>query len=376
MELPQYVEDLGGVLYCFLKGELDKASFEDQCGGCPLKNNCITKNEIYKNVSGDWHSLNASGLYGSDFDNCTDKFKRKDFRDIAKIVGLALCYGGSAYTVSGNMRTSKEEAQEKIDNFYRKLTTLNIYMLLTKKKVLETGKAYNLFSRIRDMSKWAFSVSWKDKLFAQRVALNHPIQSTSAELLKIMMIRVDDYIEANKLSLLYGLQMPQKIDLETNSYRDMVLHELMSTHDEVDYLFKQDRIDDLLPIIYEIMQVHDVMAAFNVGFTLELDCEYDTVNRSLIHNNAYMGSKIYVVNKLRQNKMVGGENLEPNTIIIDFDNVNAEFIANLAQFSCNDETKLYNLVVNSDQGIYFHQDRFSLDFIKRFNINYRLAYIG
>lgn len=170
--------------------------------------------------------------------------------------------------------------------------------------------------------------------------------------------------------------MPQKIDLETNSYRDMVLHELMSTHDEVDYLFKQDRIDDLLPIIYEIMQVHDVMAAFNVGFTLELDCEYDTVNRSLIHNNAYMGSKIYVVNKLRQNKMVGGENLEPNTIIIDFDNVNAEFIANLAQFSCNDETKLYNLVVNSDQGIYFHQDRFSLDFIKRFNINYRLAYIG
>jgi DNA polymerase I-like protein with 3'-5' exonuclease and polymerase domains len=103
---------------------------------------------------------------------------KKDLRNIGKIVGLALCYGGSNYTVSGNMNTNKEDAQNKIDSFFSKLSILNLYMIAAKNKVLEIGKVYNMFGRCRDVSKWAFSQNWKDKAYAQRTALNHPIQST------------------------------------------------------------------------------------------------------------------------------------------------------------------------------------------------------
>lgn len=91
MELPYYIENINGILYCFLENEIDKNSFESQCEKCPLKDSCFSKKDFYKNVSGDWHSLNASGLYGEEFDKCVDKYIRKDLRGIAKIVGLALC---------------------------------------------------------------------------------------------------------------------------------------------------------------------------------------------------------------------------------------------------------------------------------------------
>ena len=91
MELPSYVEEIDGVLYCFLENEIDKNTFKVQCEKCPLKDKCVTKNDLYKSVSGDWHSLNTSSLYEGEFDSCADKYHRKDLRDIGKIVGLALC---------------------------------------------------------------------------------------------------------------------------------------------------------------------------------------------------------------------------------------------------------------------------------------------
>lgn len=375
-KLPYYVEKINGTLYCFLENEIDKKCFEEQCTKCVLKNICVSKKDIYKAVSGDWHSLNASGLYGDEFDKCTDKYKKKDLRGIAKIVGLALCYGGSSYTVSGNMDTTKADAQEKIDNFFRKLTTLGLYMLAAKRRVLEVGKVYDVFGRCRDMSKWAFSNTWKDKMYAQRVALNHPIQSTSAEILKILMIRMDEYIELHNLSQLYGLSIPQSINFSEVSYKNMILHALLTTHDEVDSLFNQNYIDDILPSLYELMQIKDVMAAFNVGFDLELDCEYDTKNRSLIASDSYLNSKIYTINTLKGNDVInsGGSGVEANTIVVDFDDLNSELIHKVLE-SANAGLN-YKFAIYSGDVIYFHESRFSLDLIKDLGIKHRLAYVG
>jgi hypothetical protein len=374
MDLPYYVENINGVFYCFLENEMDKKSFEDQCNKCVLKDSCNSKKDIYKSVSGDWHSLNTSGLYGKEFDECNDKFKKKDLRNIGKIVGLALCYGGSNYTVSGNMNTNKEDAQNKIDSFFSKLSILNLYMIAAKNKVLEIGKVYNMFGRCRDVSKWAFSQNWKDKAYAQRTALNHPIQSTSAELLKIMMIRVDDHITLNNLSPLYGLSIPQKIDLNSISYKNFKLHEIMSTHDEVDYLFHEDYLDELIPIIYELMQLKDVLHAFDVGFDLELDCEFDKKNRSLVASTSYLNSKIYLINQLKQNQMGGIEKIEPNSIILEFKDIDQNFLDSLSYYTSKEENREYFLLIDSDSGVYFHENKFSLEFIKNLNVKIKLAY--
>lgn len=289
-------------------------------------------------------------------------------------VSIHNCYGGTAYTVSGNMKTTKEEAQEKIDNFFSKLITLNVYMIGAKQKVLEIGRVYNLFGRYRNMSKWAFSPNWKDKAYAQRTALNHPIQSTSAEILKIIMIRVDNYIETNGLSLLYGSGIPQKFDLNKVSYKNMILHELMSTHDEVDFLFNQDYIESLLPIIYEIMQIKDVMAAFNIGFDLELDCEYDKKFRSLVASEAYLNSKIFVINNLKQIQMVSEDKIEPNIVLIDLGDLNSDILNKLMKVSL--EGGKYLIVISSEEGIYVHKNKISLEALKNLELKYQLAYMN
>ncbi|HEC66807.1 MAG TPA: hypothetical protein ENI23_16150, partial [bacterium] len=251
LNLPPTIIEQNASIYCYLDGEMDKESYQEQCASCPSQAQCVIIIEHYKDVSEDWHAINADGLYGPEFTDQEDKFQKKELRDVSKIVGLALTYGGSSYTVSNNMGNSEDEAQEKINAFFRKLTTLNDYMNATKRKVLETGAVWNLFGRKRDVHRWSHSKAdsskqvRRDKGYAQRTALNHPVQSTAAEFLKIAMIRVDDLILERGLNPLYGKGVPQEIDLKITSYRDLILSTLSSVHDELVFLAASSRHDEI-----------------------------------------------------------------------------------------------------------------------------------
>lgn len=105
---PYYIYERDGRKYCYLAGELDKVNYENQCAKCPLAEACSTKQNFYKNLPGDWHALNRRALYGlsklkdipKDAEgnylprNDDEKYLLKELRDIAKIVGLALCARG------------------------------------------------------------------------------------------------------------------------------------------------------------------------------------------------------------------------------------------------------------------------------------------
>lgn len=103
---PRYIyKTQNNKTYCYLEGELDKAFYEEQCNSCPVRESCKTKLMHYKNVSGDWHMLNAGALYGksklahlekNDKDQFVpqsddDSYLISSLRKIAKVVGLALC---------------------------------------------------------------------------------------------------------------------------------------------------------------------------------------------------------------------------------------------------------------------------------------------
>lgn len=373
LPLPSYVEKIDGKLICFLEGELDKENFEAQCGECNIKEQCNIEREIVKNVAGDWHSLNALGLYQDQFIN-GDKYEKKRLRTIAKVVGLALNYGGSAWTVSNNMNETVDEAQDKIDNFFRKLSTLQFYMNATKRRVMETGQVSNLFGRIRDMSKWAFSQDpdqkqrRRDAGYAQRTALNHPIQSTCAELLKISMIRVDEWIQEKGYNPLSGKSIPKSFDLTKISYRDFKIGELNSVHDEVVYMMHDDLFDNLICDVYEIMQTKDVIKAFDCDFDLELDCEFDSF-RSWTSQEAYLGSKIFFTNNCKNGDIAK----IPNTYLIEFEDLTSKILDLLNK---QEEIGTFKVAVKTVEGeIFIHEKLFPESFIEELGISFKLANI-
>ena len=203
-----------------------------------------------------------------------EKFRIKELRGIAKIGGLALCYGGTAYTLGKSMKKTPDQVQPLIDNFFRTLTTLKIYMDHAKTRVATTKEVRNLFKKRRGLERWVDGTK-RDFSYAERTALNHPIQSTGAEMLKIEMLRIDDFIAKDNLNPLHGQAIPRRLDLNEHNYRDIQLGLLSSVHDELVFQIDENEIRRLLPRLYTIMQLQDLMNQFNAGFTLECDCEFD-----------------------------------------------------------------------------------------------------
>ena len=385
MGIPDFVCKIDNKLYCCLQGELDKEHFEDQCKKCSIHKQCKIIQDMYKNVPGDWHALNASGFYGAEFDNCTDKYRRKEIRGISKGCGLALTYGGTSYTLSENMGCTPEEAQVKIDNFFRKLPDLSAYIKRTISDVLKTGKVWNAFGRMRDVSKWSHSKAdnykqrGKDKGFAQRTALNHPIQSFSGDILKVGMIRVDQRIIRDHLNPVYGLAVPQELDLSKISYKDIIAAQLSSVHDELIHMFNEEYMDDQISRTYEVMQIKDVIDKFGMGFDLECDCEFDPW-RSWTAKNNYPASKVFLINKLRK----GGQdldvkNLSSNTIIMELKDINPKFLETLAKMNpdqYDSSMVLYYLAVSDGERIFLNNTKYPIDFVNSLGISYKQAYIS
>lgn len=391
-EAPSYVETLDGETYCYLEGEMDKEVYEEQCSKCPVKDRCTVKMEHYKNVATDWHGINTEGLYGEEFTKPVDKFRAKELRGIGKIVGLALCYGGSAWTVAKSMQSSVEEAQARIDNFFRKLTVLASYMTATRTAVRRQGFVVNLFGRVRDVSQWAWSKAptqaerRRDAGYAERTGLNHPIQSSAAEILKIGAIRANEYIRDDNLNPIGGYYPPVKFEA-LPTYRDFKTFMASSVHDEMMYVMRDDSFDSVIPMLYIKMQLTDVLNAFGMPFQLEMDCEYDET-RSWTASEKFHTAKIYLLARLAgllegtvDAPTTGGL---PNAIIIDFESVTPDLLSALGRYLENTpesapsdaDEELYELGVNQGDQLYLHGSKFPRSLLESLSVTYRMAIIS
>lgn len=396
VSLPRYITFRNSRTYCYLDGELDKEHYVEQCGKCKLQDFCKTKNEHLKKVPTDWHGINTAGLYGTEFTQ-GDKYRKKELRDIGKIVGLSLVYGGSAYTVANNMATSKEDAQVRIDNFFFTLTVLKAHMEQAKADVLKTGQVVNLFGRRRDVSRFAFSKAptaqerRKDAGYAQRTALNHPIQSTAADILKIGMIRFDEFIASGGLHPYYGAGLPQHFDVIPDQ-RDVVIAMLSSVHDEVVTMTRTDAFDSVLPQAYIALQLEDVLQMFGVGYSLELDIEYDP-HRSWTATEKYATGLVYLLRHTQGLTSVRGVPTEaapssrpqrPNVAIISMEEVTPDLLRKLAERQLTmsqlperfveDDSEWLELAVLHQNHYYFHGEKFPLSLLKGIGLSPKLSF--
>ena len=140
----------------------------------------------------DIHSLTASQVFGVSIDKVGEDLRRK-----AKAINFGIIYGITQYGLAKQISVSNQEAQDFIDEYFRKFPEIKDYMNSTIKFCRKNGYVNNIFGRrihLRNINDKNFSI----RSFQERAAINAPIQGSAADIIRLAMIEIDRMIENEK----------------------------------------------------------------------------------------------------------------------------------------------------------------------------------
>ena len=141
----------------------------------------------------DIHSITASKVFGVGLEEVT-----KDMRRRAKEVNFGIIYGISPFGLSQNLNIPRGEAKEIIDSYFDKFKSVKKYMkesivLAKEKKYVSTILGRRRY--LRDIDSRNYTL----RSFAERNAINSPIQGSAADIIKLAMIKISKWISGNNL---------------------------------------------------------------------------------------------------------------------------------------------------------------------------------
>ncbi len=174
----------------------------------------------------DIHTATASRVYNVDEKNVT-----KEMRYKAKSVNFGIIYGQGAFGLADNLGISRTEAKEIIDNYKKQFPGIQKYMDDTINFARENGYVQTIMGRkrwLRDINSANFTV----RGFAERNAINSPIQGTAADMIKLAMDKVYSAMQKEKMKSRMILQV----------------------HDELVFDAVRSETKELKPLIIECMQ--------------------------------------------------------------------------------------------------------------------------
>jgi DNA polymerase-1 len=174
----------------------------------------------------DIHTATAAKVYGIEESEVT-----KEQRYKAKSVNFGIIYGQGAFGLADNLGISRTEAKAIIDNYKKEFSGITTYMEDTVAFAQKNGYVQTLMGRkrwLRDINSSNFTV----RGFAERNAINSPIQGTAADMIKMAMIRVQAALK------------------KTNFKSRMI----MQVHDELVFDALREEADELKALILEGMQ--------------------------------------------------------------------------------------------------------------------------
>jgi len=138
---------------------------------------------------------------------------RAECRRRAKVINFGIIYGLSSFGLSQTLGISKEDAQAFIDAYFQRYRGVRAWLDRTIDEVRQTGRTRTLFGRIRPIP----DINSKDynvRQFAERTAVNSPIQGTAADIIKIAMIRIYRALQKDRSSAKILLQVHDELVLE------------------------------------------------------------------------------------------------------------------------------------------------------------------
>ena len=188
----------------------------------------------------DIHSKTASDIFGVPIDMVT-----KNMRRIAKAVNFGIVYGISGFGLSENIGVSTKEAKEFINNYLETYPGIKKYMDDTIARAKEVGYVRTLFNRKRIIPELK-NKNYMIRNAGERIALNTPIQGTSADIIKKAMIEVDKKFKKNNIKSKMILQV----------------------HDELIFDTLKEEKEKVCEIIESVMD-----ADYNISVPLEIDIE-------------------------------------------------------------------------------------------------------
>ncbi|SMP68006.1 DNA polymerase I [Noviherbaspirillum suwonense] len=134
-------------------------------------------------------------------------------RRYAKIINFGLIYGMSAFGLAGNLGIERAAAQMYIDKYFQRFVGVRNFMEETRVRAKRDGYVETVFGR-RLWLPEINSPNGPRRQGAERAAINAPMQGTAADLIKLSMIAVQDWLDAEKLSSMMIMQVHDELVLE------------------------------------------------------------------------------------------------------------------------------------------------------------------
>jgi len=156
----------------------------------------------------DIHTLTASQVFGVPPLMVTPEHRRQ-----AKVVNFGIVYGLSAFGLSQQLGIEPGEARKFIDAYFEKYAGVRAFIDATIEQTRRDQKVKTLFGRIRPIPD-INSKNATQRGFAERTAVNTPLQGTAADLIKLAMIRIDEEIRKRELKSRMTLQVHDELVFE------------------------------------------------------------------------------------------------------------------------------------------------------------------
>ncbi|HIQ04489.1 MAG TPA: DNA polymerase I [Anaerolineae bacterium] len=191
----------------------------------------------------DIHTATAAAVFGIPMEQVTPTQRR-----VAKMMNFATSYGVSAYGLASRTGLSRTEAAQFLETYFRTYPKVKQYLEETKRKARELGYVETLLGRRRyfPILQTADRRHYNERMAAERAAINHPIQGTAADIIKIAMVQ------------LYQA-------LKERGYQAAML---LQVHDELVLEAPKEELDEVAALTRDIME-----GAYKLDAPLKVDVE-------------------------------------------------------------------------------------------------------
>lgn len=171
----------------------------------------------------DIHRLSASKILHKPLDLITP-----EDRNSAKAINFGLIYGMGEYSLATNLGLSLKEAKKYIENYFAAYPTIKAYLEGSKAYAAEKGYIKTMFGRIRPIPE-IMSKNFNMRSYGERIAMNTPIQGTSADLIKMAMIEVARDIKEEGLRSRLILQIHDELIIDCHREEADRVSEILET---------------------------------------------------------------------------------------------------------------------------------------------------